>query len=553
MVVIADDKTAVGLPMVAEVKPAADATGTRTEIDLIAYDKNRFRLKALAEGLVNQTYQPPRKGLMRTVSDLREGELVLAFGLVHEVAAADKDHAHPTITFEANPLDGSAPRNLTSGVRGVIRCLPFERGEQTREGPTVGRAVVRTVGGAEIPVWWNTLLTGVPDPIPYDADVMTFGTPAVAAETISLWEKPKDTDTDKGPVTALATDLIAKWANWCLTVKMPGEADDADQPAPGTRLPFEIRCDRDHKAVGWDNEARYGPWKMTPLRFGEKYEFLLRRVDLAGNHLYDEPEALKTVGKEAVRCLEPLACDDPAVQALKLPTGSGHFERADLPHSAPLAYPVCRPRPVWAPAEDPAEPKPDTRCLALAAFKREPLLVLFSDVFGRVDPIADDAGLSLLPPPAAVETVLMHGLLDRDDPTAVAATIRRHEDYLAHRVLGVAGGGQLNYFGDPQVCKLRLDFVYPQSDSPGTLTTPGHMLIEAGVFVRWPAACPIELRIVPPPPNGTGESRGGAPVRAATTAKLAEQCTMAVGPTQSGPVVHAVMPPGGYGAARVLP
>src|SRR5207249_2760925 len=143
------------------------------------------------------------------------------------------------------------------------------------------------------------------------------------------------------------------------------------------------------------------------------------------------------IDARAVRKIESMLGNSPAVRACLTQEAltNPRFLRADLPRLAPLAFSVDRPRPVWQappPAGEPSNCQPllDCRGFEYVAFEHEPLLVLFSDVLCRAAPLTDDAKVWLLPPPAPVETVLMHGVFDRCDPLSIPETIRCHERYM---------------------------------------------------------------------------------------------------------------------------
>jgi hypothetical protein len=404
-------------------------------------------------------------------------------------------------------------------------------------------------------VWWSESDPGKPNQLAKGADVLTVVTPIILAETVSLWADPKEVPNEVTYVNALASDVITKWANWCLTVRMPGEADDAEEQLQDLKGPFQIRCDRNRDAVALLSESQVGEWQLPPLRFGESYEFLLRRVDFAGNHLYDELKPPSDIRAAAVRTIESMVGQTPAARALldQALLGDSRFVRADLPRMAPLAFPVHRPRPVWQPVPRTGEKEHDCRDLQIAAFEREPLLILFSDVLARVAPLTDDSCCFLLPPAAPVETVLMHGVFDRYEPTRIPYVIRCHERFVAQGILGVDRNGQLNYFGDPEVKKLRLDFVFRQ-DTVSTNPAADDKPVETRIFEEWPVPCPVKLQIV----SGSHVPEEGAPPMArkplpTTAEKLAQSCQIVHAPDSQTSTIHAVMPPGGYGSARVLP
>ena len=545
----ADPTRSQVLPLVAEVAAVGPAV-----IDLIVAGGGAagFRLGPTANA-TDGVFRPPVAALPpRRLSELKPGELVLANGTLEPFPPPDAPLTRSRFTVAALP--GTAFLDLAATVRGTYEPSPLSDAEQAAEGPGGGRAVLRTRNGAAVVVWYDAGRTTTPA---RGAEVAAVATPVLSAETLSLWKVPVPAAADGSkaePVNALATDLIAKWANWSLAVRMPGAADDPPAAGAGSDT-LHIACDRRHGRAGRLAADIFGPWGLPPLRFDKKYEFLVRRADLAGNHVYDERKPASGIAAAAVQTLKPLAADDPAVQVLAggRAAGDGVFGRADLPLPAPLAFPAGRPNAAWRPA-DPARPPPRLPPeFRLVAYQREPLLILFSDVYGRAVPAADDAFSFLLPPPAPVETVLMHGRFDGYPPEAIPDVICQHERHAAQGVLAADGGGGLNYFGDPQVVKYRVDFVSRQADVPPPVPTAEHDVVQAAAFAAWPAAAPVELRVVAVARTAARGGRNPAATGPLTAAALADLCTVDAGPDCARPVVHAVLPPGGYGAARVLP
>ena len=181
------------------------------------------------------------------------------------------------------------------------------------------------------------------------------------------------------------------------------------------------------------------------------------------------------------------------------------------------------------------------------------MLILFSDVLGRAEPLTEDAFCYLLPPAAPVETVLMHGEFDCYDPVTIPHVIRCHERYMVQNILGVDRWGRLNYFGDPQVKKLRFDFVFLEatvSADPAVGDEPA----QGRMFRKWPAPCPVQLRIVPTPAvaedGGPPTSRKPEPM---TAESVARSCRIVHAPDERLPIMHAILPPGGFIAGAVLP
>ena len=318
------------LPLVAEVRKidAPQGGGPPKAVELVTIDARPASIPLDRGGnKADEEFQPPLDYVPhRRLSDLRPGELVLAYG--HVMPQRIPDPATAANSFVIDKLPNQMPLNMSSGVRGTFELLPLEINETVREGAQKSRAVLHTPGQAQITVWWNKAeLSGAPVPIK-DADVMTVITPITLAETVSQWSEPTKVDKNEPFVNALASDVLAKWANWCLTVRMPGKADESEEKDG----PFEICCDRNHRGAAPWNEAQAGKWELPPLRFGESYEFLLRRVDFAGNHLYDELIPAPDIASSALRRIESMVGQTPAAKAClkkalleRLPISSGGF------------------------------------------------------------------------------------------------------------------------------------------------------------------------------------------------------------------------------------
>jgi hypothetical protein len=274
---------------------------------------------------------------------------------------------------------------------------------------------------------------------------------------------------------------------------MPGNPDEVSDTAAMSEAPFHIACDRSLDRVSLIPGV--GDWRMPPLRFDTDYDFCVRRFDLAGNHLYDEAILPADINTAAVRSIGSLLEGNAALAAIGLgapASGPRPFERADPPFHSPLVFPADCPKAVW----QIGSPSPVPPGLVELVHQREPTLVLFSDVFERAS-LAVSASGTLLPPSAPVETVFMHGVLDGIDGQRIPGIIRRHERYLQDGQLGIDRDGCLNYFGDPQVSKIRVQLTV--NDEPAAW--PGRMpnengWIEKEAFSTWPYPRRVELSVV---------------------------------------------------------
>ena len=240
-------------------------------------------------------------------------------------------------------------------------------------------------------------------------------------------------------VHAVASDALARWRGWWLTVPQPGDSD-LQQEKITDGWPIRLDC----KPSGL----------MLPLRKGQSYWIRGWRTDLAGNIGYQNLSA------QARDALDHLQVKSPLVFAKVQ-----EFQRPDLPLAPVMAQPgkllnhaafafVAYGLPV-----DPdtvAEQAPGTSSQSLQ-------LVLVTNRKGEA--VAPKrlsyASCYLLPPPVDVETVLSSGKLDPDRKKVkgaaalavhaayVSTTIQQHEQFYDDHLLGRRPSVGLNYFPDP--------------------------------------------------------------------------------------------------------
>jgi hypothetical protein len=289
------------------------------------------------------------------------------------------------------------------------------------------------------------------------------------------------------PIHVMVSEIMARWGNWALTVAIPGESD---MPGNGTngssannkRLSITLSRPDMAKESPLKPKSLFSrdSWRLPALRFDSQYRFCIRRVDLAGNHYYDEdalmpePTAVAGIGRLSAggACAEAVQAD--GVNATNL-----SFVRTNLPAAPLVAFtPDCR-EPSYVKILEPASsidkinfedgedelkkrfwvnPRVASKFAYLSFRGREPLIVLLSDVLSLNRFDATDAHCELLPPPCDVETVLMHGMFDGLPAEAVAKSIKKHEAFLEDEVLGcLAKDGDLNYFPDPDARELTIE------------------------------------------------------------------------------------------------
>ncbi len=291
------------------------------------------------------------------------------------------------------------------------------------------------------------------------------------------------------PKHVVVSELITRWSNWAVGLEQPGAADlPRESQRPGVEEPPKTHYKIAMKRPGAD--WPFGPWPfdraswlLPPLRFMHTYLFCVRRVDLAGNHLYEE---------DPLPVAEPVGLSPfwTTLESLGGGGGEAAFRRANLPLAPIVAFTPQEQFPSLPPpqADPPGVPPPLTKApsgkgeeydpspfahhfMYLPAARREPLLVLLSDALGELAPYSADAHLELLPPAIDVETMLLHGLLDRNQAAEAIALIQWHERYLdlprQSRVLGRLLDGQVNYLPDPDASQLRVTVSSPMTDGDG--------------------------------------------------------------------------------------
>ena len=479
----------LGLHSVKQVKSVGDfpVVGEVTERKAVGIGSVDIKLQSLDGGTVTIRDDQDTGGSFLTAGPeqaprrllaLLAGETVLAFGT--PVAG----------WFQPSPLAGKdSPLRLSAILRGRFARVPTSAASGLRNTGAPLSGAIATPGGKSLAFWVE--LANEKE-FPADGtDVATVGRQLLQVRTLSKWVKPDDTKKTKEPVHLLASDLIARWGGWSLATPMPGESDAPDGDDAKVDGDFAIHCHRNPCDIQLHPDA--GEWKLPPLRFGANYEFCLRRVDLAGNHLYDDTPPRAGLLADAIQPLWPLLKKNAMLAVLGSVAASAlpqeMFRRADRPFPAPLAFPRDRLIPIWgAPSTGATDAPPE--CLTLIAAEREATLVLFSDVLGRGVPDAREAGAKLLPASAPVETIFLHGVLDRTDPASIPDVIRCHERYLTDKILGCDQRGESNYFGDPQVESLQFELRPAGGGDVAAATAEPR-----AIFDKWPRPSPVEVRI----------------------------------------------------------
>jgi hypothetical protein len=545
-------------------------------IELVDFQKGKWTVHGVTPGgpggpaLVihpSSSALPPRP-----FAELELGEFL--------VARADVDPSARPGWVKATTYSGT-PATIVRGAACLVGALAVpqispamiaaERADVYRP------CTLTTAGGARLEVWAQ------------GADQSLHGLAAVAASsrvihavTVTRFAHPTagravaDGEVDvEEPVHATVSEIIARWSGWALTVAQPGRADQKADSSVTEALPFRMTAFRPRPAAApagtpktlFPNDA--DSWTLPRLRYGRPYRFALRRVDLAGNHYYDEPLPA-ALPDEATATFRPLA-PKPTTEYLARPF-TGHpergkpyanalqafyetrtFRRTGRPHSPVLAYPVSAAVPLYADPADVGEVPDDIEAklgtaMELVAHQRAAQLVLITDVLpwqggapaGTPSVVVDghltltvDASAELLPPPCPVETVLTHSLLDGQAAGVAARTIRAHERYTVDRRFGLDRKGVLNYFGDPAASKVRVRLSAGANGEPPA--------VEATMFETgsWPDPSRVRLALEP-------IARPWAPAGAVPPLGPSQ---LAIRADAGAQVIHLLLPPGAQGHA----
>lgn len=382
---------------------------------------------------------------------------------------------------------------------GRITAPPAQPISKAAEGAAEYRPLsYRSQQGRVLPIWGDTT------PQPSSATAWTQR--LVLAETLAQYEIPdaamalgrtgrliafqpgaNAAEVPSAPKHVMVSELITRWANWGIGLQLPGRADESSPEAssggassPAKKEFFEIRVQRpDMNAISPAAQAPFDreSWLLPALRFGRDYRFCMRRADLAGNHSFDG-ELLPDPVQPSVAALSAL------VGQLK----TTKFVRANLAVAPLVAFTpdhlesVLRPPP--QPASAASGPSPIASVpavrpsrlnghavdfLYVPSDRREPTLILLTDVLDPERREEADSFLELLPPPIDVESMLLHGPLDGKSANEAFALISRHERYFdvnaEEPILGrLKKDGELNYLPDPQAGLATVTAASPQAE-----------------------------------------------------------------------------------------
>ena len=110
-----------------------------------------------------------------------------------------------------------------------------------------------------------------------------------------------DSDT-RVSVSATVSESLARWGGWSMVVEQPGRSVEG---STNQRSKFFVErfLPRLDKLAANEREM----WRIPALRFGQDYEFAVRRSDIAGNLAYDEPLKTEYAGKHLGRLVHKIA------------------------------------------------------------------------------------------------------------------------------------------------------------------------------------------------------------------------------------------------------
>jgi hypothetical protein len=419
---------------------------------------------------------------VRSIRDLQLGEWLLASC---ELTVDSRSSARRQIGVHAAPAaDGQPAVALADALLvGRFKAPETPALRAAAEGGVTFRLCdFRSQAGREIPVWSNARQNDQPQ------DLVVPSLQVVLGETLTQYAEPAPAEMAmarfvsvdgevvlaepaQDPVHVIMSELICRWSNWSVTTPLPG-ANDRNPAQAENQIDKRVKVELGRPDLGqivspspyFNRES----WLLPALRFDRDYKFCVRRVDLAGNHYYDEE--LLDPGLTAVAHLEKLSRQSAGA--------SQRAFRRTNPAVAPLAaFPPDRPEPTYVKAVSPADRQPPKELtvdpqvagkFSFLSFKgREPQLILCTDVLNPARCLADDAFLDVLPPPCDVELALLHGLFDGKSPADVARLIGAHEGYVEDKVLGfLQAANQLNYLPDPLASQLSIalkDEAYPSA------------------------------------------------------------------------------------------
>lgn len=190
---------------------------------------------------------------------------------------------------------------------------------------------------------------------------------AIYAETITEIAGNAAEVTEQGafdafsrPVHATVSGMLASWSGWSLTVKPPGRSDAEPQDTHCKPIsPLTITSRRPTKQELCELTPMK-KWLLPKLRYEQKYRICLRRVDLAGNHEFDQSifdaDRYTSAVRKASNVLRTLYIDALYAKASEragrataetIDCDGLPFQPVHIPPAALLAFATDRPTPEY--------------------------------------------------------------------------------------------------------------------------------------------------------------------------------------------------------------
>jgi hypothetical protein len=335
-------------------------------------------------------------------------------------------------TLEANPAD-----IRTNGVMVLGKGLWPDANETSlvREGTDSLIPVdLVTEAGVKRIVWVAKAAK------PVSGEWVALAMPVIDAKTITLIDPPGSRlnpgaeEEKKGsgiePVTASLSDAIARWSGWSLVVPEPGEADKTEDErknkAGQNPFTFKITIPKPKK------------FRLPRLRYGQSYDFRLRKADLAANHHLDEglKEAIEAQWFSSLQD-NPHNLNDKVFQ--RPAEEPGPVIVASQSDGGKIMVPL--------PKDETSQDKnsaPKSTAHPRLIFVSDPL----SDPSGNAGVAIGSGNLWLLPPDCAISTIIKSGMLDQ--VSSPESLFKQHEKHFEDETY-IHEHGKLNYFPDPLI------------------------------------------------------------------------------------------------------
>jgi hypothetical protein len=562
----------------------------------------------------------------RPLVDLELGEFLVAHCDINPAGTGNSQSVPRQLVIQQAKVPDQPKQSFARGIVCLLGTIdlsnvPTMSGIRAlAEGSTAYRQIGMTSQRQQqIEIWYSTQSLKKPE----FKGQMQFTAPSIRvifAKTVTQYAPPgpkrgDDSATWPTPIHATVSEIIGRWGNWSLTVPMPGNTDPAESrfdKAKNSR--FKLLSIRPSVSKLEIINPWRDSWALPTMRFGQPYWFCVRRVDLAGNHFYDERlPAFEKLPRCAVSTLTTWEEQIDAAQGQQngwTVQPPNKFRRTDLPMSPVLAYELGHDRPVYfqntaAPAAPAAVATAKSSALVPVSFpfgrrrggslgaaicpkcgqqgcpggnacpanlknpspvylnyKRPRELFLLSDAFDAHLYSTIDAEAVLLPPVCQVETVYLQGNLDLEDYRDAASCIQSHDRNRSDRktkdqtnaLLAILDDGDLNYLGDIDAQKAQiqvLSYDVIPDDTNKQPVASNKGSVELVSPDQWPKARGVLLRLTAA--RNEPAARDSLPSLDACNAKAVN----VYGPVElknfkAGSLVTLALPPGTTGQAVML-